>query len=91
MEWQNIDLRITQFSSYLNSVTCSKPKYQRPVTVFSVDDNGSETFTVLQPVKSGVNCTAGVYERKTAPFAAMFVLKFIFVSASSRALRNFDV
>ena len=47
---------------------------------------------MLQPVKSGVNCTAGaVYERKMAPFAAMFVLKFIFVSASSRALRNFDV
>ena len=30
-----------------------------------------------------INCTAGVYERKMAPFAAMFVLKFIFVSASS--------
>ena len=44
MEWQNIDLRITQFSSYLNSVTCSKPKYQRPVTVFNVDDDGSETL-----------------------------------------------
>ena len=42
-------------------------------------------------MKSGVNCTAGVYERKMAPFAVMFVLKFIFVSASSRALRNFDV
>ena len=46
---------------------------------------------MLQPVKSGVNCTAGVYERKMAPFSAMFVLKFIFVSVSSRALRNFDV
>ena len=42
-------------------------------------------------MKSGVNCTAGVYERKMAPFAAMSVLKFIFVSASSQALRNFDV
>ena len=37
-------------------------------------------------MKSGVNCTAGVHERKMAPFAVMFVLKFIFVSASSRAL-----
>ena len=44
MEWQNIDLRITQFSSYLNSVTGSEPKYQRPVTVFNVDDDGSESL-----------------------------------------------
>ena len=56
MEWQNIDLRITQFSSYLNSVTCSKPKYQRPMTVFNVDDDGSESLC-CSLVKSGVNCT----------------------------------
>ena len=48
-------------------------------------------FTVLKPVKSGVNCTAGVYGRKLAPFAAMFVLKFIFVSAFSTTSRDFDV
>ena len=46
---------------------------------------------MLQPVKFGVNCTAGVYGRELAPFAAMFVLKFIFVSASSTASRNLDV
>ena len=61
------------------------------MTVFNVDDNGrilmEVNFTVLQPVKSGVNCTAGACEKKMAPFAAMFVLKFTFVSASSRALK----
>ena len=36
-------------------------------------------------MKSGVNCTARVYGRKLAPFAVMFALKFIFVSASSTA------
>ena len=46
---------------------------------------------MLQPVKFGVSCIAGVYERKLAPFAGMFVLKFIFVSASSTVSRNFDV
>ena len=40
---------------------------------------------MLQPVKSGVNCTVGVYGTKLAPFVGMFMLKFIFVSASSTA------
>ena len=46
---------------------------------------------MLQPVKFGVNCTAGMYGKKLAKFAAMLALKFIFASASSTVSRNFDV